>query len=82
MPRTKPKEATISTSEQLTHQITIGACEYWCDDWTVRDLVQSLEDLPSRRAAHFISIDAGVRAYLLDVLRAHLPRHRKVKAHG
>jgi hypothetical protein len=73
MPRARPKEASTTSTNEVRHQVMIGEIEFWSDDWTPRELVQSLEDLPSRRVSHFISIDAGVRQYLLELLRDHLP---------
>jgi hypothetical protein len=43
-------------------------------DMSVRDLCAVLEYLPWRRDAHQIVIDAGVRHYLLGVLKERLPR--------
>jgi hypothetical protein len=56
------------------HSIAIGHCGFLTDDMRVADLVEVLEQLPSRHREHALVVDRGVKAFLLGLLRDRLPR--------
>ena len=47
---------------------------FWDQDMTVRELVRDLEDFSFVRGRHGVTFDQGVRRFLLDALKSHLPR--------
>jgi hypothetical protein len=48
------------------------------EDMTIVEICEVLECLPWRRNVHQLCIDHGVRAYLLGLLREHLPRSARL----
>lgn len=69
--------ATEDSDDRPLHNSFSAKIEYLDESMTVRELVQTLEDFAHQRGKHGLLLDAGVRNYLLGVLREHLPRRRE-----
>jgi hypothetical protein len=55
----------------------VGRCEILSDDMRLVDIIEVIEGVAWRRDEHCFLMDRGVRNYLLDLLRQHLPRRHK-----
>lgn len=58
------------------HSVPLGEISIMDSEMTVRDLVTVLDQMSYTRGRQSLLIDHGVRAFLLDCLRAKLPRQR------
>jgi hypothetical protein len=66
-----------SASHHKAILVGIGQIESLTDDMRVADIVEILDQCQHRRDRHLLELDAGVRRYLIDLLKERLPRVRQ-----
>ena len=64
-------------SHKPSHNVFTAQMQILDEAMTPREIAEAIEALDYQRGRHALLLDRGVRHYLLDLLKARLPRKRE-----